>query len=173
MHRALEPARSGLGLRTLEPPRCPHGGGALVLVQFVPRVVTLVKTACGRQSSAAPMASAPILPAEPAPLLRPARGQAILGYIVIHLRISYIPMNDADTPKLLVSFTEPYVDHMMHIADMDLGALTPGAVATPRQFRPLAGWIRWGGAWTPWTAPLRRGLLHGVYMEIIDTLRMW
>ncbi len=87
-------------------------------------------------------------------------------------QIIIIPMDFADTLLHLVTLLDPFnpfKDIVPSIADGDLGALTPGAVATPRQFRPPASWIWWGGAWTTWKASPCRGILHGDCKHMLTT----
>jgi hypothetical protein len=98
----------------------------------------------------------------------PARGRAIPKYIaaIIIAEFSCTVMSYVDTQVPQPLFLEPFVDRTQYIVNVCLGALTPGAVATPRQFRPPASWIWWGGAWMTWTARPRRGILHGEYMYL-------
>ncbi len=104
----------------------------------------------------------------------PARGRAASRIIIaiVAIKITCIAMNFADTLFLGI-FGEPYVDTLLNYTDMSIGARAPGVAATPRQCRPPANRTRWGGVWLLWTAPLRRGVLHGVCMHLINTLNMW
>ncbi len=90
--------------------------------------------------------------------------------IIAIVTITFTLMSNVDAPKYLVFLAEPYADLTMHITD--LGALTPGAVATPRQYRPPASWMWWGGDWLTWTALPRRGILHGAYKNKNGTASM-
>ncbi len=55
---------------------------------------------------------------------------------------------------------------------MNLGALTPGVVVTPRRYRLPPDWSRVGRAWLAWTASLCRGLLVSTCMNFIITPSM-
>ncbi len=92
--------------------------------------------------------------------------------IIIIRMISCNGVNIVDTPRGQALFSEPFKDLTEHIIVGLFGALTPGAVATPRQSRPPARLTRWGGAWASWTATPRRGLPHGAYRYLVDTRTM-
>ncbi len=86
------------------------------------------------------------------------------------IMISLVTGNSANAPRLLGVLLHPYVDLMEHTVIVDFGALTPGAVATPRRYRPPASWIWWGGDWSTWTALPRWGILHGAYKNFVTTM---
>ncbi len=100
----------------------------------------------------------------------PARGRAASRTIIatVTIKIAHITMDVADT-QFQVTLAEPFVDTLANLNDVNHGARALGAATTPRQFRPPANWIWLGGAWMLWTAPLRRGLHHGVCMNLVDT----
>ncbi len=103
----------------------------------------------------------------------PARGRATSETIIATIiMISLISMDKADVSSHLGFTAEPYVDLTTHTINGDFGALTPGAVATPRRYRPPASRIWWGGAWLTWTAPPRWGLPHGACRNMFDTASM-
>ncbi len=103
----------------------------------------------------------------------PARGRAASRTIIatVTIKIAHITVDVADT-QFQVTLAEPFVDTLANLNDVNHGARALGAATTPRQFRPPAKPSWWGGAWMLWTAPLRRGLLHWAYKNLVDTLGM-
>ncbi len=118
------------------------------------------------------------LPPSPTNLLRrvaavsigPARGRAAAANVnpIITIVLLGNVAKVVDTLRQQAQLLKPYVVLAENITDRELGALTPGAVATPRQFRPPAWLTRWGGVWTSWTANPRRGALHGDCKYLAD-----
>ncbi len=61
-------------------------------------------------------------------------------------------------------------EDMMDTLGTDFGALTPGAVVTPRRYRLPPDWSRVGRAWLAWTASHRRGILVSTYRYFVTKL---